>query len=136
VTHAYTSESYRDPVTKKPRTHRTYLGRVDPVTGAIIPKGPPGSRKRSKLSAPDNERTLPPEIKQLISDQTDAITRMKADMDKVEARNRELLLTPAGKLKRSKARFIECQKQECPRKGNEAGSPEARTRQHSPVKLP
>ena len=91
MTHAYTSESYRDPVTKKPRTHRTYLGRVDPVTGAIIPKGPPGSRNRSKLSAPDNERTLPPEIKQLISDQTDAITRMKAEMDKAEARNRELL---------------------------------------------
>ena len=30
--YAYRSESYRDPETKKPKSRRTYLGRVDPVT--------------------------------------------------------------------------------------------------------
>lgn len=36
--YAYRSESYRDPVTRKPRNRKEYLGRVDPVTGEIIPK--------------------------------------------------------------------------------------------------
>ena len=42
--YAYRSESYRDPVTKKPRSRRTYLGRVDPSTKRIIPKGEKGKR--------------------------------------------------------------------------------------------
>lgn len=36
--YAYEVESYRDPVTKKARQHRTYLGRVSPETGEIIKK--------------------------------------------------------------------------------------------------
>ena len=36
--YAYESVSYRDPVTKKPKSKRTYLGRVDPVTREILPK--------------------------------------------------------------------------------------------------
>ena len=36
--HAYSSVSHRDPVTKKVKTAKTYLGRVDPVTNEIIPK--------------------------------------------------------------------------------------------------
>lgn len=36
--YAYRSESYRDPVTGKPRNRREYLGRVDPETGEIRPK--------------------------------------------------------------------------------------------------
>lgn len=33
--HAYSSASHRDPVTKKVKTVKTYLGRVDPVTNEI-----------------------------------------------------------------------------------------------------
>ena len=36
--YAYRSESYRDPITHKPRNRKEYLGRVDPETGEIIPK--------------------------------------------------------------------------------------------------
>ena len=36
--YAYRSESYRDPVTHKPRNRKEYLGRVDPETGEIRPK--------------------------------------------------------------------------------------------------
>ena len=49
-TYAYESYSYRDPVTKKPRTKQTYIGRVDPVTKEIRPKGENGKRNRVKLS--------------------------------------------------------------------------------------
>ncbi len=36
--YAYKGESYRDPKTGTPKSRRTYLGRVDPETGEIIPK--------------------------------------------------------------------------------------------------
>ncbi len=34
--YAYESTSYRDPITKKPKSKRKYLGRVDPVTKEFI----------------------------------------------------------------------------------------------------
>ena len=49
--YAYRSESYRDPVTKKPKSRRTYLGRVDPVTNEIIPKAAEGKRNRTPVGA-------------------------------------------------------------------------------------
>ena len=38
IKYAYSSESYWDKEKKQPRSKRTFLGRVDPVTGDIIPK--------------------------------------------------------------------------------------------------
>ncbi|WP_274969171.1 hypothetical protein [Succinimonas amylolytica] len=91
VVHAYSSESYRDPVTKKPRTRRTYLGRVDPVTKMIIPKAAPGSRNRTKLSVTQSdELKLPPEISELIAEQTKAISEMREELDLLKAKNREM----------------------------------------------
>ena len=49
VVYAYSQTAYRDPVTKKPKSKRTYLGRVDPVTKEIVPKESEGKRNRSKL---------------------------------------------------------------------------------------
>ena len=48
-TYAYRSEPTRDPKTGRPSQVRTYLGRVDPETGEIVPKAAPGRRNRSKL---------------------------------------------------------------------------------------
>ena len=36
--YAYRQEAYRDPVTKRPKSKKTYLGRVDPVTKQIVEK--------------------------------------------------------------------------------------------------
>ncbi len=60
VQYAYRSESYRDPVTKKPTSRRTYLGRVDPNTKAIIGKAESGRRNRSKVGedSPDVVKEL------------------------------------------------------------------------------
>lgn len=49
IVYAYWNESYRDPVTKKPTAHRTYMGRVDPETKMIIEKAEKGKRNRSKI---------------------------------------------------------------------------------------
>ena len=46
-TYAYRSESYRDPRTGRPTSRREYIGRVDPDTGAIVPK-----RSRKRRAAP------------------------------------------------------------------------------------
>lgn len=46
-TYAYESTSYRDPETGKVRTRQVYLGRIDPLTGELIPKGEGGRRRRS-----------------------------------------------------------------------------------------
>ena len=53
--YAYESKSYRDPETKKVKTKKTYLGRVDPVSGEIIPKAEPGKRNR-QLSTKQMEK--------------------------------------------------------------------------------
>lgn len=48
--YAYESVSYRDPITKKPKSKRTYLGRVDPVTREILPKFHNGKRNRTRFN--------------------------------------------------------------------------------------
>ena len=45
----YETYSVKDPTTGKAVTKKKYLGRVDPETGEIIPKGESGKRNR-KLS--------------------------------------------------------------------------------------
>ena len=66
--YAYESRSFRDPVTKKPRTKQTYLGRVDPVTHEIRPKGENGKRNRTKPQA---------ELDELRKQMTESHTTMK-----------------------------------------------------------
>ena len=44
--YAYRQEAYRDPETKRPKSRRTYLGRVDPDSGEILEKGSGGVRGR------------------------------------------------------------------------------------------
>ena len=53
--YAYESFSYRDSVTKRPRSKQVYLGRVDVVTKESLPKGQNGKRNRSKSSAKVDE---------------------------------------------------------------------------------
>ena len=43
ITYVYESVSYWDKELKQPRSHRKLIGRIDPVTGDIVP-----TRKRTK----------------------------------------------------------------------------------------
>ena len=43
ITYVYESVSYWDKELKQPRSHRKLIGRIDPVTGDVVPTG-----KRSK----------------------------------------------------------------------------------------
>ena len=56
--YAYESVSYRDPVTKKPKSKRTYLGRVDPVTREILPKCHNGKRNRTRFKSDESDHDI------------------------------------------------------------------------------
>ena len=48
--YAYECESYKDPATSKQKIKRTYLGKVDAVSGEIIPKGTAGKRNTQRTA--------------------------------------------------------------------------------------
>ena len=60
--YAYESVSYWDKDKKQPRSKRTYIGRVDPVTGEIIRKGEKKKEESAEFSQPQNLQILQEEI--------------------------------------------------------------------------
>lgn len=77
--YAYDSVSYRDPVTKKPKSKRTYLGRVDPITGAIIPKASKG--KRNREPAADWAASIPESLKNQLLQKDELISALRESLD-------------------------------------------------------
>ena len=75
-TYAYRSESYRDPRTGRPTSRREYIGRVDPDTGAIVPK-----RSRKRRAAPAAADTGASEAR---------IAVLEAENERLEAENARL----------------------------------------------
>jgi len=74
--YAYESVSFRDPVSRKPKSRRTYLGRVDEATGLIIPKGENGKRNRSKSEK--YEQKLPDDF----LNELELLKKQNADLQK------------------------------------------------------
>lgn len=65
ITYVYDSKSYRDPETKKVRSKRTLIGKLDPETGDIIPTDGRG-KKRSPNYVPEPvEYQMPSTVKEL-----------------------------------------------------------------------
>lgn len=86
VKYAYMSESYRDPVTKKPKSRRTYLGRVDPVTDEIIPKAEPC--KRNRTAVPDT--SIPDYVQDELASRNETIRTLRQQVSTFEATLRSL----------------------------------------------
>jgi transposase len=75
--YAYESISYRDPVSKKPRSKQKYLGKFDPETNTIIRTNrrkkhntPEITAKGSKSTITEGNDTLPQDFKQIGSNVT------------------------------------------------------------------
>ena len=68
--YAYKSTSFWDPKLKRPRSHQEYLGRVDPETKEILPKGTNGKRNRgpSRKSDPQKDAELDSIKKEIVYD--------------------------------------------------------------------
>ncbi len=84
VVYAFEVESYRDPETKKPKSRRTYLGRIDPVTNQLIPKSAePGKRNRSKLGQETSET-------EQVDSQMDILKHYNEKIDALNSKIQEL----------------------------------------------
>lgn len=62
ITYIYESESYWDKEKKQPRNRRKLIGKLDPVTGEIVPTGNRGRKKKdpetSSGSASETEQRI------------------------------------------------------------------------------
>ena len=83
--YAYESFSFRDPETKKPKTRRVYLGRIDPDTGVLIPKAPKGKRNRSISTI--QRRQINEEAQQQIDVLTEQVRSLKKDVLALSQKN-------------------------------------------------
>ena len=85
LTYAYESHSYRDPETHKPKSRRRLIGRVDDVTGEIIPTR--GRRRKSGLDA-DLDSTSETTVETV---QVDILKEKDAIITELRQENRRLL---------------------------------------------
>jgi len=83
-TYAYSSTSFRDPQTGRPRTKKEYLGRVDPETGKIVPKARKGRRNRTKLGEPAT-RVNEAELLLALRYRDDELERLEAEVERLSA---------------------------------------------------
>ena len=58
VTYVYDSHSYWDKDLKQPRSTRKLIGKLDPVTGEIVPTGKKGRTKQEKAPEKKPERSV------------------------------------------------------------------------------
>jgi hypothetical protein len=56
ITYVYESVSYWDKELKQPRSHRKLIGRIDPVTGDVVPTGN-RSKPGAAVAAPSHSDT-------------------------------------------------------------------------------
>ena len=84
--YAYRSESYRDPITKQPKSRRTYLGRVDPETNEIVPKAEKGKRNRNPLE----KETTPVSGKESIQSKGINLNELRRQVELLQSQHNEL----------------------------------------------
>lgn len=65
ITYVYDSKSYRDPETKKVRSKRTLIGKLDPETGEIIPTDGRGKKRSPNYVPEPDEYQMPSTVKEL-----------------------------------------------------------------------
>ena len=93
MVYAYRQEAYRDPETKRPKSRRTYLGRVDPVTHEIVEKETDGKRNRKKLGMKKAEdaEDRPGEAAALITELRQTIQEQAAQIEELTKQRNEYM---------------------------------------------
>lgn len=93
VVYVYESESYWDKEKKQPRSKRTLIGKIDEVTGEIIPTGKSGRKKTvpmkenamTEVSAPITEKI------KLLAEKDEIIRTLKAENAALKKEKQEIL---------------------------------------------
>jgi len=87
TTYVYESISYWDPEKGQSRSKRKVIGKIDPVTGDIIPTRKKGSVKKDK----DDSPCLTAEYESKIQELNLAIAKQKEEISKLNRKNEQLL---------------------------------------------
>ena len=90
IIYAYRQESYRDPVTRKPRNTRTYLGRFDPETNTIIEKTERGNSKENSGADERNSSQETVRLQTLLTHRDEQIRILKEKLAEQEKQIRSL----------------------------------------------
>jgi hypothetical protein len=93
VTYIYESESYWDKEKKQPRSKRTLIGKLDEVTGEIIPTGKSGRKKTAPNKAvviTDESTTITDQIN-LLTEKDEIIRSLKAENAALKKEKQEML---------------------------------------------
>ena len=89
ITYVYESVSYWDKELKQPRSHRKLIGRIDPVTGDVVPTG---NRVKSDFATPSHSdtgyRTLYEQALATIAQKDALIAELRSQLAAVESENR------------------------------------------------
>lgn len=104
TTYVYESESYWDPEKKQARSRRKVVGKLDPLTGEIIPTGKRGRKKKDVTTDMENISDLQQlsrlyeETKraterqeQIIASQKEEIRTLKEKLAESETQNRTMI---------------------------------------------
>ena len=83
ITYVYDSKSYRDPETKKVRSKRTLLGRLDTETGEIIPTDGRCKKRSPNYVPAADEYIMPSTVKELKAEVLRLLEENKVLKDKI-----------------------------------------------------
>lgn len=94
TTYVYESISYWDPEKKQSRSKRRVIGKLDPVTGEIIPtgkRGRPRKQKTEKEKTQDNQLlSANPELQDTIRKQQITISTLQQQIADLQEANQHL----------------------------------------------
>lgn len=86
VTYVYESESYWDKEKKQPRSKRTLIGKIDEVTGEVIPTGKSGKKKSADSKVTQEQQTT----SKPMADQVELLAQKDALIASLKEENRRL----------------------------------------------
>lgn len=86
VTYVYESESYWDKEKKQPRSKRTLIGKIDEVTGEVIPTGKSGKKRTAGKIAQEQQTPSKP-----MTGQVELLAQKDALITSLKEENRRLV---------------------------------------------
>lgn len=104
TTYVYESISYWDPEKKQSRSKRRVIGKLDPVTGEIVPTGKRGRPRKKKVESDDSRAisstSTESDQRTLIREQQILISTLQHQIADLQMENRHLrkVITKADRL--------------------------------------
>lgn len=93
ITYVYESQSYWDKKLKQPRSHRKLIGRLDPVTGEVVPSGGRKKKNTSDTCQSDTDyKKLYEKALTTIEKKDTIITELRCKLSECQKDNKKLQL--------------------------------------------